>query len=133
MNTQSNMEDRLWNYIDGNASIDEKSVIEQLIRSDAEWREKYSELMSVNDLLKSGELDAPSLRFTKNVMEEIAKLQITPATRSYINKKIVWGIGFFFIAMLVAIVVYAFGQMTASTGGSSAITKRLENFDIGKL
>ena len=95
------MEERLWNYIDGTASADEKTVIEQLLESDAAWKAKYHELLQVNELLQSSELDAPSMRFTKNVMEEIAKLHIAPATKTYINKKIIWGIGFFFITMLI--------------------------------
>jgi hypothetical protein len=36
------------------------------------------------------------MRFTQNVMEEISKLYIAPATKSYINKKIIYGIGGFF-------------------------------------
>ena len=116
MNTQHNIEERLWNFIDGTVSIDERTVIEQLLQNNAEWKAKYNELLKINDLLKSSELEAPSMRFSKNVMEEISKLQIAPATKSYINKKIIWGIGFFFIAMFVGFLIYGFGQMTF-TGG----------------
>ena len=108
MNTQHNIEERLWNFIDGTVSADEKTVIEQLLQQDAEWKSKYSELLQVNELLRSSELEAPSLRFTRNVMEEISKLHIAPATRSYINKKIIWGIGFFFIAMFIGFLIYGF-------------------------
>ena len=87
-------------------------MIEQLLQNDAEWKTKYDELLQVNELLQSSELEAPSLRFTKNVMEEIARLHIAPATKSYINKKIIWGIGFFFIAMLLGFLIYGFGQMS---------------------
>jgi hypothetical protein len=101
MNTQQKIEERLWNFIDGTTSASEKKVIEQLLENDAEWKAKYYELMQLNELLKSSELEAPSMRFTKNVMEEISKLHIAPATKSYINKKIIWGIGFFFITLIV--------------------------------
>lgn len=127
------IEERLWNFIDGNASGDERSAIEKLLESDAAWRSKYQELLRVNELLRSSELDAPSLRFTKNVMEEIAKLQIAPATRTYINKKIIWGIGFFFIAMLVGFLVYGFGQMSFAGGQESEISKSIGKFDISKF
>ena len=90
MDTKQTIEERLWGFIDGNISSDEKTVIEKLLETDALWKAKYKELLSVNELLKSDILDSPSLRFTKNVMEEIGKLHIAPATRTYINKKITY-------------------------------------------
>ncbi|HUR67225.1 MAG TPA: hypothetical protein VMZ03_12820 [Chitinophagaceae bacterium] len=133
MNTQQNMEERLWSFIDGSVSPAEKTVVEQLLENDATWKAKYNELLEVNQLLQSSELDAPSLRFTKNVMEEIAKLHIAPATKSYINKKIVWGVGFFFIAMLLGFIIYGLSQMGFSTGQESNISKNLSKVDFSKF
>lgn len=135
MNTQHTMEERLWNFIDGTVSAGEKTVIERLLETDEAWKAKYRELLQVNEMLHSSELDAPSLRFTRNVMEEIAKLHIAPATRSYINKKIIWGIGFFFITMLVGLLIYGIGQMTfaATPGEESAISKNLNKVDFSKF
>lgn len=133
MNTQHNIEERLWNFIDGTVSIDERTVIEQLLQNNAEWKAKYNELLKINDLLKSSELEAPSMRFSKNVMEEISKLQIAPATKSYINKKIIWGIGFFFVAMFVGFLIYGFGQMTFTGGEESNISKNIGKLDFSKF
>ncbi len=127
------IEGRLWNFIDGTAAANEKTVIEKLLESDAAWKSKYQELLEVNEMLRASELEAPSLRFTKNVMEEIAKMQIAPATRTYINKKIIWGIGFFFIAMLVAILIYGIGQMSVGGDEESTISKNLGKVDISKF
>jgi ABC-type phosphate transport system permease subunit len=44
-------------------------------------------------------------------MEEIAKHQIAPATKSYINKNIIRGIGAFFIIMVLGFIVSAFAQV----------------------
>ena len=132
MNTQHNIEERLWNFIDGTVSIDEKSVIQQLLQNDAEWKAKYNELLQINELLQSSELEAPSFRFSKNVMEQIGKLYIAPATKSYINKKIIWGIGFFFIAMLIGFLIYGFGQMSLTTGEESVISKNISKFDLSR-
>src|ERR1700730_5897233 len=71
MNEQQNMEDRLWDFIDGFSTTDEKSAIEKFVKSNFEWQRKYHELLEVHQLMNSTELDAPSLRFSKNVMEEI--------------------------------------------------------------
>lgn len=133
MNTQRNIEERLWEFIDGHSSLEEKTVIERLLQTDVEWKAKYSELLEVNEMLQSSELEAPSMRFTKNVMEEIAKMHIAPATKSYINKRIIWGIGLFFMTMLVAILVYGFSQMDWSTGESSAITDKISKIDYTKF
>lgn len=133
MNTQQNMEERLWNFIDGSVSAEEKTLIEQLLESDLAWKAKYKELLEVNDLIKSTDLEAPSLRFTKNVMEEISKLHIAPATKSYINNKIIWGIGIFFITLFVGFLIYGFGQMDWTSGTESNITKNISKIDFSKF
>ncbi len=133
MNTQHNIEERLWNFIDGTVSANEKSVIEELLQNDAEWKATYNELLQVNELLQSSELEAPSLRFSKNVMEQIGKLHIAPATKSYINKKIIWGIGFFFIAMVIGFLIYGFAQMSLTTGEESIISKNISKFNFSKI
>jgi hypothetical protein len=119
MNTQQQMEERLWNYIDGACASEEKSAIEKLLDSNMEWQSKYRELLDVHQLLHSTELDEPSMRFSRNVMEEIAKLHIAPATKSYINKKIIYGIGAFFITMIVGFLVYGFWQIDWKASGDT--------------
>ena len=133
MNKQQTSEERLWDYIDGISSPQEKTVIEQLIKSDGEWKEKYHELLDVQQLLQSTELEAPSMRFTKNVMEEIAKLHIAPATRNYINKRVIWGIGAFFITIIVGFLVYGFGQIDWTAQGDSKLPVDLTNVDFSKV
>ena len=128
MITKQNTEERLWDYIDGISSQQEKTVIEQLLESNSEWKAKYSELLEVQQLLHSSELEAPSLRFTKNVMEEIAKMHIAPATKNYINKRIVWGIGFFFITLIIGFLIYGFGQVDWTVQGDSKLP-----VDFGKV
>lgn len=113
------MEERLWEYIDGMSTPEEKTVIDQLIESNAEWRAKYGELLEVHQLMFSSELEEPSMRFTRNVMEEIAVLQIAPAAKSYINKKIIWGIAIFFITVIVGFLIYGIGQVQWSSGSDS--------------
>ena len=133
MNKQQTTEERLWDYIDGISSPGERTVIEQLIQTDLEWKSKYSELLEVQQLLQSSELEAPSMRFTKNVMEEIAKLQIAPATRNYINKRIIWGIGAFFLTLIIGFLVYGFGQIDWSAQSDSKLPVDLTNVDFSKV
>ncbi len=112
------MEARIWAYIDGLS--EEENFIEQLIRENTAWRAKYHELLELNQLLQATELEQPSMRFTKNVMEEITKVHIAPATKEYINKNIIRGIAAFFITVIVAFLVYGFSQVDWTAGNSES-------------
>jgi hypothetical protein len=134
MNTQLNMEERLWEYIDGLSSHDEKSTIEKLVDSNQQWKEKYHELLELHQLVRSSVLEEPSLRFTKNVMEEIAKYQIAPATKTYINNRVIWGIGTFLVIMVIGFLIYGFGQMDLTAGGGSSLNVvDFSKIDYGKF
>lgn len=130
MNTDNNMEARLWEYIDGISDATEKSVIEALIRDDKEWRDKYHTLLELNSLIQSDELEQPSMRFTKNVMDEITRLHIAPAAKSYINKNIIRGLCIFFVSMIVGFLVYGFGQISFSEPSDSQLSKGIQNLDM---
>lgn len=135
MNTQQNMEDRLWEYIDGTCSEEEKSFIEQLVATNQEWRQKYKELLEVHQLMGSSlELEEPSMRFTQNVMEEIGKYYIAPAAKSYINKKVITGIGTFFLLSIVGFLIYAFGMINwGDTSSTTSLPIDLSKVDMSKL
>jgi len=77
--------------------------------------------------MQSTELEEPSMRFTKNVMEEIAKYQVAPATRSYINKKIIWGIGGFFIMMIAGFLIYSFSQISFANSPTPKLLTEYNN------
>ncbi len=126
-------EERLWDYIDGIASVAETTTIAALIESNAEWRAKYGELLEVQQLLASSELEEPSMRFTKNVMEEITKLHIAPATKTYINKNIIRGLAIFFITLIVGFLAYGFGQIDWTVEGNSNLPVDLTKVDYSKM
>lgn len=128
------MEDRLWNYIDGQSTVDEKTTIEKLLETNRQWKEKYHELLEVHQIMQNAELEEPSLRFTKNVMEEIARYHIAPATKTYINKRIIWGIASFFFVLIFGMLVYGFGQLNWSAGnGSRNLPVDLTKIDLSRF
>ncbi len=135
MSTQQNIEDRLWDYIDGRCDEKEKPVIQQLIETNLEWKTKYRELLDVHQLMQTGlELDEPSLRFRQNVMEEIAKYQIAPATKSYINKNIIRGIGAFFVIMVIGFFISGFAQVNwADTSSGTSLPVDFDKLDWSKF
>jgi hypothetical protein len=130
---QEEMEKRLWNYLDGLASQEEASAIEKLIAGNREWESKYQELLDIDRALHASELEQPSLRFTKNVMEEIARLHIAPATKNYINKKIIWGIATFFLTVIVGFLIYGFGQIDWSATGETKIPIEFSQVDYSRI
>jgi hypothetical protein len=117
---EEGMEMRLWDYIDDLSDTSEKAAVERLIAEHAEWRIKYQELLEVHQMVQVIELEEPSMRFSKNVMEEIAKHHIAPATKNYINQKIIWGIAAFFITAIVGFLVYGFSQVDWSAGNTES-------------
>jgi hypothetical protein len=145
MNTEVTMEERLWDYIDGLSSPAERSALETLIAENVEWQRKYKELVNVHQLMVGSELEEPSMRFTRNVMDEIARHQVAPATTTYINKNIIRGIGAFFLSLITGLLVYLFATLKwSSLAGShgsgspevklpSVDLKALDKVDLGKL
>ena len=125
MNRQQNMEERLWEYIDGACPAEDRLFIEQLIADNQEWRTKYQELLELQDLMAHHlELDEPSMRFTQNIMEAISKEHIAPAAKTYINKRIVWGVG-----LLIA----GIAQVNWSAGGTDNSLINLNKINLDKI
>jgi hypothetical protein len=142
MNNQQQMDERLWDLIDGVCLPEEKSAIEVLIASHKEWQLRYRELLEVHETLSGAELDEPSMRFTRNVMDEIARHQVAPATKSYINKNVVRGIAAFFLVMIGGLLIWCLGQFHWTASGTSSpliaqysqgLQEHLDKFDWSKV
>ncbi|TCJ13786.1 hypothetical protein EPD60_11880 [Flaviaesturariibacter flavus] len=125
------MEMQLWEYIDGIATGAQKSAIERLLAENAAWRARYEELLETHQLLAATELETPSLRFSRNVMEAIAQEQIAPAARHYINNRVIWGLAGFFLALIAATIIYALGQGSAAPAPQGA--DELVRVDFSRL
>jgi hypothetical protein len=127
------IEQRLWNYIDNTCDAEERKMIEGFLQNDDEWKKKYWELRQANQLMQESiELEEPSMRFTKNVMEEIAQLRIAPATKNYINKRIINGIAAFFIILICGLLIYGFSQINLSATENNSSRFDLYKLDISK-
>ena len=127
------IEQQLWSYIDGHASSEERSLIDKLLQSNSEWKNKYDELLEIHQLINAAELEQPSLRFTKNVMEKIAQYHIAPATKNYINKRIIWGIATFFITLITGFLIYGFAQIDWNVQSDSKLPVDLSQVDFSKI
>jgi magnesium-transporting ATPase (P-type) len=127
------IESRLWDYLDGIALPDEQKEIEKLISENSTWRQLYQELQDVHQSMLSSELEQPSLRFTKKVMENIALVHIAPATKKYINSKIIWSIAFFFIVLIFGTIIYSFVQIDWSSSTNSSTGMDISKIDFSRI
>jgi hypothetical protein len=133
MNTNQEMEQRLWEYIDGAGSADERSLIERLLETDLAFRARYQELLQLNKVLSDAELEEPSMRFTRNVMDEIAKYGVAKATSQYINKRIIWAIAGFFFLVIGSMLVYGLSEINwKSSGGTSTLPFGIDSIKFDK-
>ena len=116
MNT---MEEKLWNYIDGTCSEEEKKAIDILIAQDEVYRRKYQELLALNQEFSKMELDEPPMAFTYNVMETIRAEHAQQPLKAAIDKRIIKGISGFFIVSILLLVIYVLSTMRLTSANVS--------------
>lgn len=107
----SNMENRLWDYIDGNCLPDERMAIEKLLNNDTALKEKYEELLSVHRQLLAMELEEPSLGFRNRVMEQVLQAPHPSTLKTHVDKRIISLIAAFFMLTIGGILAYTVSQI----------------------
>ena len=132
MNSQQSIEQRLWEYIDGTSTIYESSAIEKLVAENEEWKNLYEEMLEIKQMLQASELEQPSMRFTKNVMEKIS-FHTNTVVANYINKKIIWAIGLFCMILISCLLIYAFSLVKWDWKSGSAINFYFEKVEVSKF
>jgi hypothetical protein len=108
MNT---IEERLWNYIDGTCTGEERRAIDALIASDEAYRSKFEELLSMDKQLAKMEPDEPSMAFPYNVMEGIRKEYARQPLKAGINKRIIRIITGFFILTIGLLLIFVLSNL----------------------
>jgi hypothetical protein len=116
----NSIEEKLWNYIDGNSSPEEQQAINLLIEQDEVYRKKYHELLVLNAEFAAIELDEPPMAFTYNVMETIRNEYAQAPLKARANQNIIKGIGLFFVLMISALLIFALVNINWSAGASTA-------------
>ena len=119
---QDEIEMQLWEYIDSTCSEADRQRIAMLIATDPLWQEGYTELSLLHTGISSSlELEQPSMRFTKDVMDAVAATHIAPATKKYINLNIVRGIAAFFIIGVATLLGVALATANMNDGHKLAL------------
>lgn len=107
----NNIEEQLWNYLDGSCSPQEHEAISHLIATDKIYQQKYEEILAFNNELENIELDAPSMAFTYNVMETIRTEEASKPLKAAIDTRIIKGIAAFFIVSIVVLLGIALANI----------------------
>ena len=122
------IEEKLWNYIDGTCTTDEQKAISLLIETDKVYKDKYHELLQLNNEFTNMELDEPSMPFTYNVMEAIRAEQAQKPLKATINSYIIKGIAAFFILTIAGLFFATF--TTIDWSASTETTNSLQFPDL---
>jgi len=67
MENLKNMEERLWDFIDGSSSPAEKETISRLLETNPAWQKTYAAMMELNALFRETNLEKPAIPFSKKV------------------------------------------------------------------
>ncbi len=117
------VEEKLWNYIDGNCSPEEQQAMDILIATDEVYKRKYHELVKLNMDFACMELDEPSMGFSYKVMETIRAENALKPLKAAVDKRIIKGITAFFVFSISVLLIFSFAQVNWSAGnGASALS-----------
>ncbi|HYK75567.1 MAG TPA: hypothetical protein VEV16_01190 [Daejeonella sp.] len=127
------VEQRIWDYLDGTCSSQERKDVETLIHTDPVFQAAYQEQKALHESLSTFELEEPSMAFTRNVME-LVKLEPRPGSvKSLIDKRIIYGIAAFFLITITAFLIAALWQVNWTEPASGlAAEYQLPKVDFSK-
>lgn len=112
-----NMEEKLWDYIDGFCTMEEQEAVRLLLETDESYRQKYLELKAFQEQLSALEIEEPAMNFTFNVMENVRQEKILKPLKTVVDQRIIFAIAAFFICCIVLLLGYVFANIswTSST------------------
>ena len=125
------IEEQLWNYIDGNCTAEEVAQIKARLLVDEQYQKVYEELLAVNKALDHLDFEEPSMSFSRNVMERV-NLEIKPvALKTKVDNRIVYSIMAFFLLSMLGIVGYVVSQ--SDVNYSASLSKINIQLDTEKI
>ncbi|PZP49074.1 MAG: hypothetical protein DI598_08700 [Pseudopedobacter saltans] len=101
----------LWRFFHKDLSEQESVSVQQMLDRNEDWLNAYTQLSESENQLFALDIEMPSMRFSKNVMEAIGAEHVARPVKSYINTKIIKALGWGFVTIIVACLVYAFSQV----------------------
>jgi hypothetical protein len=115
----NNFEQIIWNYLDGHVSVEEKKLIEQLLKSDAEFLSLFEEIKAIHLQISALDLDEPSMSFGRNLMEKIQLEHSPVAQKSLLGKWFIYAIALFFLSAILCVLGILFFKVEWSQSSES--------------
>lgn len=128
----SNMEEKLWEYIDGTCNEQDKATIAALIESDEKWRNAFNSMLEMESELSAVTLEEPPMAFSYNVMEAIRNEQAAKPLKTKINKYIIASITAVLLLTLGILSFLAFEGAMESIGNHS-LDIHIHQIDLSSL
>ncbi|MDB5009928.1 MAG: hypothetical protein JWQ06_717 [Mucilaginibacter sp.] len=114
----SSIEEKLWDYIDGTCTPEEQKAISLQIEQDEIYRDKYLDLLRLNQEFSTMELDEPPMALAYNVMQTIRAEHAQKPLKATINSGIVKGISAFFVFMIAVLLIFILSNIHWSAANS---------------
>jgi anti-sigma factor RsiW len=111
------IEEKLWNYIDGSCSAAERQAIAALIEKDTAWSNIYADLLEMNKEISVATLDEPPMAFSYKVMEGIRAHEATKPLKTKLNIFVIKSIAIFSILSTLILLACLFTDAERFTAG----------------
>lgn len=122
------MEMKLWEYIDGVVTADERKHIADLIETDELWKATYNELLSFHRDIKAAEPLQTSVDFTGTVMKQIIPSNYQYSARKNVFSYAIRAICTFFIGIVILSIIYLARNVSWNSGQDSSDTANTSKF-----
>lgn len=107
----------LWRYIDGQCSEAEQLRVYEQLAVNTSWKDAYNDIIAFNQtLLHNTELEQPSMRFSKNVMDVVQSEAFS--YKKYSSRKLIWIFSFVIAALTIIMVVAGVTDIDWTSGKS---------------
>ena len=123
-----NIEEKLWDYIDGSCTTDEHQAISLLIETDTVYKNKYNELLQLNNEFARMELDEPPMAFAFKIIETIRAEQAQKPLRATINSYVIKGIFAFFMLIITGLIIAFLANINSINTSGLTSNLLLPNF-----
>lgn len=129
MEDTTNLEERIWQWLDGTCTAMEAEKIQLLVQTHPSWKKSLDEIVALKNLVSEPTaLLQPSLRFTKNVMEQISLLPTI--SKNYLNHRLINGIALLFGLLILGIIGYAISIINWNNDPSAAQLPSMKGLSI---
>lgn len=124
----------IWKYLDGRATTEEQSTVERLLEEDPAFKAAFLERQKLEETIKKEELEQPSMRFAKNIMDKLPDLYrrtVEPLVRPFWIR-VFFGTLSGFLLVYFGLVAYALHTGQISQGGPFAqLSEQVTGFFTG--